>query len=148
MKITKVIGWYQIVSGIIALIVLILGSIKQFNLLTIPLLIILFLMIIYVIYSGYQLINDPLKGIKYSFFAQLIQVVGFTIPGFLFVFTTSAFLSIFINELNSGISFMNTLVNLNIRFDRNINFFGFEIFPIPILILVLLILEGFKLEKK
>ena len=148
MNLIKVIAWYQILTGILAFIFLINSAIQHFNFFAIPLMILIIFLILFVIYSGYKMLKDPLIGIKNSVIAQLIQTFGFSIPGFIYVFSTSGFLSLFISDSSIRMNFINTIVTINIRFDKNIDLFEIEIFPIPILIIILLIIEGLKIEKE
>ncbi len=148
MKKTKIIGWYQIFTGIFAILLLIINIFGQFNLFVFPLFLIICLLILYVIFSGYKLINEPLSGIKFSVFAQLIQTIGFTFPGFTYIFSTPSFLSIYINQAGTNYRLLNEIISLNIRFDKNIDFWGLVIYPIPIVLIVILMIEGFKIESE
>lgn len=143
----KFIAWYQILSGCFAFIWSVIILFIGFNIYSFPVFVISFILIFYVIYSGYKILTASLTGIKLSIFAQLIQSIGFTIPGFTYKFSTISLFSVIINEHYKGLKILNAIVALNIRFDSNIDYLGIEIFPFPLIIIIILVYAGFKMEK-
>jgi len=143
----KLIGIYQILATIILLVSFFIGN-SKFSLWLIPIYLVVFVLMAYIFYASYKLFDNPLKGIKLSIFAQLFQVFSFSIPGFIYLYSTSSFLSIVIKDNLVGINFTKEIAAINIRFDNNIVSFGIQIFLIPIIIMMILITEGFKIEKK
>ncbi len=137
----KLIGIYQLVTGIFGIVILVFITIpkiieKETQLLPSALLgIILFSG---VAFAGYGLFNHLKYGRKYSLWAQGLQIVGFTYNGVRYLFSGSAFLALLIDK---GVHLHTKLALIDYNIDKVSVMLPFEIkiFILPIILVLLLL---------
>lgn len=143
----KIIATYHILTTSIFIAYFFLGFTSSKPLISYVLYPMTFMLIGFNGYCGYALIKTPLLGVKLSSICQLMQAVSFSIPGFNYLFTTSRYFSFILSESFNGINFFGEIVAINISFDPKIESFGLQLFVVPIIIMFILIKEGFRIER-
>lgn len=100
----KLIGLYELITGLFGVVFLALNITKGFSSIS------LFFQIVFGIllyaglaYSGNALLNNKKNGIKYSLIAQGVQVISFTLSGFMYRFTASSFF--WLDASSKGVKF-------------------------------------------
>lgn len=134
----KLIGLYQLITGIFGVILLIFKFIQGINanhtVLTDLLGILLFAG---VAYAGYGLLNKISKAVQYSFWAQALQILSFTFGKVHYLFAGSYFLSIGYNE-KLGIDLLNKLIDFDISVHSINSPLEIKIFIVPVILVFLL----------
>ena len=104
----KILAFYQILTGILGLLFLLLINLKNSS----TIFVIIIGLYSFSIYSGYLLLTKNFeKGLDLSTYNQLIQVVGFGISGFTFEYFSGIYLSLGLNITN------DTIINYNAGFN-------------------------------
>lgn len=147
MKVLKVIAWYQILSAILIFVFFTKTTFQYFNLWSLPIYLLGIIFLVYLTFAGYKLLKEPYIGIKYSVFSQLPQMIGFSVPGFVYVFTSASSLSLILGENNFRLNLDLSFILINIKFGEIINQFNLQIFIIPMAIIILLFSIGLRMEK-
>jgi hypothetical protein len=135
---TKLIGLYQLITGIFGFILIasnvtkVLKSFEVFFTFFIGL-----LLFAGVAYSGYALLNSLRNAVKYSIWAQALQIISFTTGGIQYLFSGSAFLYLLFSK-NFAIEAQIEPIAYNISGVSNLLPFELRIFIIPIIIVILL----------
>lgn len=117
----KALGIYQIVGGIIGIILIIYFAGKA-SILNIPILKITFLFLAlysFSTYSGFLLLNkNYTKGFNLSILNQVLQIISFSVLGFTFQYASGIYLSFGLNlttdtliTYNSGLTAFNYKIN-------------------------------------
>lgn len=134
----KLIGLYQLITGIFGFILIasnvtkVLKSFDVFFTFLIGL-----LLFAGVAYSGYALLNSFRNAVKYSIWAQVLQIISFTTGGIQYLFTGSAFLFLHFSN-NIAIEAQIEPIAYNISGVSNMLPFELRIYIIPIIIVILL----------
>jgi hypothetical protein len=99
----KVLGIYQIAGGIIGLILTswLIGQRHAFSIIVIMLFAIAIALYCYSIYCGTLLVMQKVAGLTHSLVNQFLQLVSFSIAGYIFQYTSGIFVSVGIDLTNS-----------------------------------------------
>ena len=126
----KTLGVYEIIGGIIGLLILLTINIEYLNSANITSLVISLILYVFSIYCGYLLLNGELqKGINLSIYNNLIQIVGFGVLGFVFKFTSGICLGINLDMTNDTLLRLNfdiSNLHINIKGSSEITFISFN----------------------
>jgi hypothetical protein len=117
----KYIGFYQLIGGIVGILntIRFLPNLTQINGGIFLILMLIFALYSYSIYCGFLLIKKRnIKGLNFSIYNQLIQIIGFGVLGFAFHFTAGIYAGIKLNLTNDTIlTFMfghsAAMININ-----------------------------------
>jgi hypothetical protein len=138
----KLIGIYQIISGIFGILLILLNIGKAFEnrevLFTVFLGISLF---IGVAYAGYLLFNDRKNAVKYSITAQAMQSIGIIYNGTQYLFTGAAFLSVNYTNNTFNFNYSITPIGFNISEISKLIPFEVTIFFIPLIFILILVFK-------
>jgi hypothetical protein len=138
---SKLIGIYELITGIFGVILLLFNILKVLENKDIMFTYFLGLALYSgVALAGYALYNDFKKAARYSIWAQAIQILGITYGSAQYLFTGSAFLVLIIK---SGVHFQMQLspIAYNIASDSYPLPLEIKIFLVPVFILVILLLK-------
>ncbi len=137
----KLVGLYQLITGIFGILLLILSAskyiaVKQTYFL--PSFILGLILYGLLAFAGYALFNQWKYAIKYSIWAQVLQIVSFTYKGVQYLFSGSAFIALVINQ---GIHIHTQLVPIAYKIEKVPEILSSEmkIYIMPIIIILLLI---------
>jgi hypothetical protein len=137
----RIIGLYELITGVFGVLLLVFNIGKAFENISILFTFILgILLYAGVAYAGYSLINNYRYGVKISIFAQLLQSAGFTGSGFQYLFTASAFFSLFYQD---DLKLKAQIAPIAYNISKVSEFIPFQltIFIIPVILTVLLFIE-------
>ncbi|MCZ8197007.1 MAG: hypothetical protein O9267_05335 [Flavobacterium sp.] len=147
----KYIGFYQLVGGIVGILntIRFLPNLTQVNGGIFLILLLIFALYSYSIYCGYLLIKKRnIKGINYSIYNQLIQIIGFGVLGFAFHFTAGIYTGIKLNLTNDTIlTFMFGHSAAMININSNPEFTELSLNIIALILLNLILNLKSKIEK-
>lgn len=139
---TKLIGLYELISGIFGFILIgfkmLSNTGESFSSVEIFFSYLLGLLLFAgLTYAGYAVLNKLNNGIKYSIWAQVLQIFAFTTGGVKYLFTGAAFVYI---QIQNGIAFKtdDKVIDYGISKISNLTPDSLSIYLLPILILVLL----------
>ena len=135
----KLIGLYQLITGVFG-VILILFKIPEVvgNSAALFSFIVGIALFAGVAYSGYALLNSLGNAVKYSIWAQALQIISFTVSGAKYLFTGSAFLAIVISD---GITIKSQLAPIAYSI-ANVSAavpVEIKIFVLPVVLLLLLV---------
>lgn len=135
----KIIGLYQLVTGVYGAILVFYRLIGEFSDKNIEVHYSNFLGVLLfagVAYAGYAMINKMRQAVKWSMIAQAVQIIGFSTGSVVYYFSGSAFISLAIPSKNVIHSQMETIAFQfgSISADPKVN-----IYFIPIIIVLILI---------
>jgi hypothetical protein len=90
--------------------------------------------------AGYMLMKKEKEAVKFSLWAQVLQVAGLTFNGTQYIFSGSAFLYVVIRD---GIRLQvdDKIINYNLANVSQLFHFELRIFVLPLLIITLLLLD-------
>jgi hypothetical protein len=138
----KLIGVYQIISGIFGILLILINIGKAFEnreaLFTVFLGISLFLG---VTYAGYALYNNLNNAIKYSIIAQSMQSVSIVYNGTQYLFCGAAFISIAYKSGIYGFNYQLSPIGYNISEISKSIPLELTIFFVPIILIILLVIK-------
>ena len=147
----KYIGFYQLVGGIVGILntIRFLPNLTQVNGGIFLILLLIFALYSYSIYCGYLLIKKRnIKGINFSIYNQLLQIIGFGVLGFAFHFTAGIYAGIKLNLTNDTIlTFMFGHSAAMININSNPEFTELSINIIALILLNLILNLKSKIEK-
>ena len=135
----KLIGLYQLITGIFGFILIAINITKAFKSIDVFFTLIIGLLLFAgVAYSGYALLNSLRNAVKYSIWAQALQIVSFTSSGVQYLFTGSAFLYL---QLTKSIALNAQMepIAYNISGVSNLLPFELRVYFIPLLLVILLV---------
>lgn len=152
LKRLNILGYYQLIGGIIGIVITLIFLINQ-GILNGPLIVLLLTAIILMTYStycGFLLIRKQLnKGIKLSIINQALQIIGFGVLGYSFKYASGVLLGLRIDLTNDfiiGLDLNITTWKLNWNSDPELTFISINF--IAILILGFIFRAKEKLEKQ
>ena len=147
----KYIGFYQLVGGIVGILntIRFLPNLTQVNGGIFLILLLIFALYSYSIYCGYLLIKKRnIKGINFSIYNQLLQIIGFGVLGFAFHFTAGIYAGIKLNLTNDTIlTFMFGHSAAMININSNPEFTELSLNIIALILLNLILNLKSKIEK-
>lgn len=136
----KLIGLYQLVTGIFGFILIAINITKAFKSIDVFFTFLIGLVLFAgVAYSGYALLNNLRNAIKYSIWAQALQIISFTTSGIQYLFTGSAFLYLQLTK-NLAINAQIEPIAYNISGVSNLLPFELRIYLIPLVLVILLVI--------
>jgi hypothetical protein len=148
----KTLGLYQLIGGILGVIVTIryLPNFNAFNGGLLLLVLIIISLHSFSIYCGYLLLKKKFKnGFNLSIYNQFIQIVSFGVLGFYFEHTSGIFAGLKLNLTNDTIlTFMSGLSSSAIAINDNIDFKELNINFIAIIIINIVFNLKSEIEKK
>lgn len=135
----KLIGLYQLITGIFGFILIAANITKVFKSMDVFFTFIVGLILFAgLAYSGYALLNSLRNAVKYSIWAQALQIVSFTSSGIQYLFSGSAFL--YLRYAKSlAIEAQIEPIAYNISGVSNLVPFELRIYIIPIILVLLLV---------
>lgn len=138
----KLIGIYQIITGIFGVLLIIINLGKVLHnkevFFTVFLGIVLFAG---VIYAGYALFTDQKNAVKYSIIAQSMQSIGVIYNGTQYHFTGAAFCSFVYRPPNYSFSYQLSPIGYNISEVSQSIPFEMTIFFVPLILVLLLVIK-------
>ena len=137
----KLIGLYQLITGIFGFILIAANITKVFKSFEIIYTFLIGLLLFAgIAFAGYALLNSYKNAVKYSILAQALQIISFTTGGVQYLFSGSAFLFL---QYNNGLSFKYQIEPIAYNISEVSDLFPFElrIFIIPIVLVILLVFE-------
>ncbi len=138
----KLIGLYQLITGIFGFILIAVNITKVFKSVDVFFTFLIGLLLFAgVAYSGYALLNSLKNAVKYSIWAQALQVISFTTGGVQYLFTGSAFLFVQFTKSNIELKSQIEPIAYNISDVSGLIPFEFRIYLIPIVLILLLTLN-------
>ena len=147
----KYIGFYQLVGGIVGILntIRFVPNLSQINGGIFLIFLLIFALYSYSIYCGYLLIKRRnIKGINFSIYNQLIQIIGFGVLGFAFHFTAGIYAGIKLNLTNDTIlTFMFGHSAAMININSNPEFTELSLNIIALILLNLILNLKSKIEK-
>jgi hypothetical protein len=134
----KLIGLYQLITGIFGFILIASNIAKIFKSFDVFFTFLVGLLLFAgVAYAGYALLNAHKNAQKYSIWAQALQIVSFTTQGVQYLFTGSAFL--FLQYKNSiTLKWQIEPIAYNISGVSELLPFEFRIYVVPIVLVLFL----------
>jgi hypothetical protein len=138
----KLIGLYELVTGLFGVLLILINSGKAFATVELFFSFVLGLgLYAYVALAGYQLLNHRKQGVLHSIVAQAIQILKLFVPGFMWVFTGSAFIELAFN--NTGIHLYSQLAPIDYKLIVNPLLTTFEVgvFLVPAILVVILAID-------
>jgi hypothetical protein len=139
----KIIGIYQLITGIFGILLILTNSSKAIVNVEIRFTVFLGLVLFFALaFCGYALLKDYKNAVKYSIVAQAVQVLGLVYNGSQYLFTGSAFLSFIINT-KSGLSFNYQLLPIAFNISKVAKDIPFQlnIFLIPLVFILMLVVK-------
>jgi len=138
----KLIGVYQLITGIFGVLLILVNIGKAFENSDIAFTVFLGLILfIGLTYSGYALFNDQRNSLKYSMIIQALQSISIIYGGTQFLFSGSAFLSCVIRASSYNFHYQISPIDFNISQVSTSIPLEIRIFVVPILIIVLLAIK-------
>ncbi len=137
----KLIGLYELITGVFGVLLLVFSIGKVFDdKSAIPALILGLILYAGTAYAGYALLNNLRNGIKYSIISQVLQSVSFVGRGAHYLFTASAFLSL---EYKQDLQLDFQIAPIAYDISKVSDFIPFEliIYIVPVVLAVLLIIK-------
>jgi hypothetical protein len=134
----KLIGLYQLITGIFGFILIASNITKVFKSIDVFFTFLIGLLLFAgVAYAGYALLNARKNALKYSIWAQALQIISFTAHGVQYLFTGSAFLFL---QYSNGISIKWQIepIAYNISGVSDLLPIEFRIYIVPIVLVLLL----------
>ena len=138
----KLIGLYELISGIFGVILLIASSIKKID--SVEMFFQVFLGVVMfagVAYAGNGLLNNKKRGVKHSIIAQAFQLISFQFSGMLYKFTAAAFLAANYTQ-GAGVRFYTTVQPVDFVISKvAANSVSITLYILPVILLLLLLQE-------
>lgn len=134
----KLIGLYQLITGIFGFIFILVEITKAFKSVSFFFTFLIGLLLFAgVAYTGYALINSLKNAVKYSILAQALQVVSFTVGGIQYLFSASNYVYLLLQN-NITIQFQDKIIEYNISAVSDLLPTEVRIYIIPLLFVILL----------
>ena len=138
----KLIGLYQLITGVFGFILIAANITKVFKSIDVLFTFLVGLLLFAgVAYSGYALLNSLKNAVKYSIWAQALQIISVTAGGIQYLFTGSAFLFVLFSKSNITIKSQIEPIAYNISDVSDFLPFEFRLYLIPIILILLLTLN-------
>ena len=137
----RLIGIYQLVTGISGVVLLLLfaaNSLYEKQTYILPSFALGIILFGGTAFAGYLLMKQQGKYKKYSLWTQALQIVSFTYKGSQYLFSASAFIALIFNK---GIHIHTQLepIAYNIAKVPDVSFFEIKIYLLPVAIILLLV---------
>ena len=138
----KLIGLYELISGIFGLILLIASSIKKIDSIELFFQALLgVIMFAGVAYAGNGLLNNKKRGVKQSIIAQAFQILAIQISGMYYKFTGAAFLAVSYTK-TGGLRLISSVQPIDYTISKIASTdLSITIYILPIILLLLLLKE-------
>jgi hypothetical protein len=135
----KLIGLYQLITGIFGFILIAANITKVFKSIDVFFTFIIGLLLFAgIAYSGYALLNSLRNAVKYSVWAQALQIISFTTTGIQYLFSGSGF---FYLQLTHSIALKAQIepIAYNISGVSDLLPFELRVYFIPLVLVILLV---------
>lgn len=138
----KLIGLYELISGIFGVILLIASSIKKIDSVELFFQALLgVIMFAGVAYAGNGLLNNKKRGVKHSIIAQAFQILAFQVSGMFYKFSGAAFFAVTYTK-STGIKLFTSLQPVDYTISKITSTdIRLTIYILPIIFLLLLLKE-------
>ena len=138
----KLIGLYELISGIFGVILLIASSVKKIDSVELFFQLLLgVLMFAGVAYAGNGLLNNKKRGVKHSKIAQAFQILAIQVSGMFYKFTGAAFLAITYTK-TTGVKLLTSAQPIDYTISKIAQTdLKITLYILPIILLLLLLKE-------